>query len=147
MQKSRFDFWQKWLTGANVVALSMGLVVAFAGNSPLFEFHNAYTREVFFQGASITGDLLRFKNWLFGIIGGTIVGFHLLMIMISEHAFKEQAPWAYRAMWAGLLAWFTIDSSLSLYYGAIHNLVLINLFALVMIGLPLVMTRRAFRSG
>lgn len=47
-------------------------------------------------------------------------------------------------MWAGLLSWFVIDSSITVYYGAIHNLVIINLPALIMIGLPLVMTRKAF---
>ena len=84
------------------------------------------------------------KKWLFGIIGGTIVGFHLLMILISENAFKQKEKWAYQAMWGGLLSWFVIDSSISWYYGAIHNIVLINLVALFLIGLPLIMTRKAF---
>lgn len=91
-------------------------------------------------------ELLRFKNWLFGIIGGTIMGFHLLMIAISENAFKKRERWAYQALWSGLLAWFMIDSSISIYYGAVHNFVLINLIALFLIGLPLVMTDRFFRS-
>ena len=144
MQENKFHLWQKWLTWANVLTCIVGLLVAFAGNSIFFQLHNQYTTEVFFQGETITGDLLRFKNWLFGVIGGTIVGFHLLMIMISENAFRQKEKWAYQAMWLGLIAWFVIDSVISVYYGAIHNLVLINLVALVLIGLPLVMTRKAF---
>lgn len=123
----------------------VGLLVAFAGNSILFEIHNSYTQDVFFDGQPFAGDLLNFKNWLFGIIGGTIVGFHTLMIMISENAFKKKERWAYTSLWLGLLSWFVIDSSLSVYYGAIHNLVIINLVALTLIGLPLVMTRNEFR--
>lgn len=146
MIDSKFSFWQKWLTWANAITLGVGLIVAFAGNSFFFEAHNSYTERVFFEGKNMQGEVLQFKNWLFGIIGGTIVGFHLLMIMISENAFKKKEKWAYRALWAGLLSWFVIDSGISIYYGAIHNLVSINLVALFLIGLPLVMTRTAFSN-
>lgn len=144
MDEKRFRFWQKWLTWANVMTVGVGLLVAFAGNSIFFAPHNAGTREVFFEGQALTPEVLALKNWLFGIIGGTIVGFHLLMIMLSENAFKRRERWAYYTMWLGLLSWFVIDSGISLYYGAVHNLYLINLVALVLIGLPLVMTRKAF---
>lgn len=147
MKDTKFRFWQQWLTWANAMTLIVGLVVAFAGNATVFEIHNSYTEQIFFQGKSMQGELLEFKNWLFGIIGGTVVGFHFLMIMISENAFKKKEKWAYHALWGGLLSWFAIDSGISLYYGAIHNLVLINLVALFLIGLPLLMTRAAFLNA
>jgi hypothetical protein len=147
MNDSAFSFWQKWLTYANVLTVGVGLLVAFAGNSLFFDLHNGYTQTRFFGGEEIQGDVLALKNWLFGIIGGTIVGFHLLMIMISEHAYKQKERWAYQAMWLGLLSWFCIDSGLSIYYGAIYNVVLINLVALFLIGLPLVMSRKAFSTS
>ena len=99
---------------------------------------------MFFNSNEFHPEVLKLKNWLFGIIGGTIVGFHILMIMISENAFKNKEPWAYKAMWMGMLSWFCIDSGISIYYGAIHNVVMINLVALFLIGLPLVMTRKEF---
>tara|TARA_Y100001972_G_scaffold129231_1_gene195461 strand:- start:2042 stop:2482 length:441 start_codon:yes stop_codon:yes gene_type:complete len=145
MQEADFQFWRKWLSWANGLIIVIGLMVAFAGNSIFFELHNQYTREVFFQGAEFTGEVLALKNWLFGIIGGTIVGFHVLMLLISENAFKNKETWAYQALWLGLLSWFVIDSSISIYYEAIHNVLLINVFALVLIGLPLVITRGAFK--
>ncbi len=144
MSERSFSFWQKWLTWANVLTVVIGLLVAFAGNSLFFEIHNAYTIDLFFDGKEWTGSLKSFKNWLFGIIGGTIVGFHLMMIMISEHAYKRKEKWAYQTLCLGLLSWFAIDSGISLYYGAVHNIILINLVALFLIGLPLIMTRRAF---
>ncbi|MCB9231026.1 MAG: hypothetical protein H6581_05165 [Bacteroidia bacterium] len=144
MTEKQFSFWQTWLTYANVMTVGVGLLAAFAGNSFFFDLHNDYTREVFFQGNDFSPEVLTLKNWLFGIIGGTIVGFHLLMIMISENAFKRKEPWAYKALWMGLLSWFVIDSGLSTWYGAIHNVVIINFVALILIGVPLIMTRRAF---
>lgn len=144
MNNSKFNFWQKWLTWANVITIGVGLLVSFAGNSIFFEVHNTYTQDIFFEGQKFQYDTLQLKNWLFGIIGATIVGFHFLMIMISENAFKNKEKWAYKALWGGMLFWFLIDSAISLYYGAWYNVVLINLVALVLIGIPLIMTRKEF---
>jgi len=144
MEPSRFLFWQKWLTLANVFALLVGLWVAFAGNTFPLSIHNAFTEEVFLDGESFSPQVLALKNWLFGIIGGTIVGFHLLMIFISEHAFKKKEKWAYQAMWLGLLSWFCIDSGISIFSHAGYNVWLINAPALIMIGTPLLATYKAF---
>ena len=145
-REQRFVFWQKWLTYANLLIIAVGLLVAFAGNFVFFERHNAFSRQVFFEGAAFSPEILAFKNWLFGIIGGTIVGFHTLMLLISENAFKKKEPWAYQAMWYGIGSWFFIDSGISVYYGALYNVVLINLVALFLIGLPLLMTRAEFSA-
>lgn len=144
MDDKKFSFWQKWLTYANVMTVGVGFLCAFAGNSIFFDAHNHYTKEVFFAGQEFSPEILALKNWLFGIIGGTIVGFHILMIFISEYAFKKREKWAYYAMWTGLISWFLIDSGISVYYGAIHNLVIINIVALVAIGVPLVATAKSF---
>ncbi|MFK7946010.1 MAG: hypothetical protein AB8G11_00350 [Saprospiraceae bacterium] len=139
-----FDFWVKWLIGANVMTVIVGLLVAFAGNSFFFAYHNSQTELVFFGGNELAQNELFLKNWLFGIIGGTIVGFHILMIFIANNAYRKQEKWAYWAMWSGLLSWFVIDSSISTFYGAVYNVYLINIVALILIGLPLIMTRKAF---
>jgi len=146
MTENQFNFWQKWFTYANLLAIGVGLITAFAGNSFVMEIHNDYTKEIFFHSNSFNPEVLNLKNWLFGIIGGTIVGFHILMMMISENAIKEKKKWSYRASWYGLLSWFIIDSSISVYYGALHNLILINIVALVLIGLPLIMIRKEFNK-
>lgn len=144
MSPDRFSFWQKCLTYANIMTLFVGILVAFAGNSILFDFHNTFTWDIFFEGNVPPQHILDFKSWLFGIIGGSIIGFHSLMIAISENAFKKKEKWAYNALWIGLLSWFIVDSSISVYFGAIHNLLLINMVALLIIGIPLIATRKEF---
>ena len=89
-----FDFWVKWLIGANVMTLIVGLIVAFAGNSFFFAYHNAQTEIVFFDENELAQNELYLKNWLFGIIGGTIVGFHILMIFIANNAYRKREKWA-----------------------------------------------------
>jgi hypothetical protein len=144
MSDKKFKFWTGWLFWANVMTVGVGLLVAFAGNSFVFDMHNDATREVYFGGGAFPPGVLEMKNWLFGVIGGTIVGFHLLMIFIVKFAFANRERWAWWSMWAGLLGWFVVDSSVSAYWGAWHNVTLINLVALVFIGLPLIMTGGAF---
>lgn len=146
MTDRRFNFWQKFLTYANVLTVIVGFLFAFLGDSFVFDIYNNYTKDVFFNGDNFTPEVLQLKKWLFGIIGGMIVGFGIMMIQISENAFKDKEPWAYRTLWYGLLSWFLVDSIVSFYTGAIYNIVLINLFTLVAIGLPLVMTRAAFAN-
>jgi len=54
----------------------VGALLAFAGNSFIFEMYNNYSDAVFFQGNGFSPDVLKLKNWLCGIIGATIVGYH-----------------------------------------------------------------------
>lgn len=144
MNDKHFRFWQKWLTYSNIFGLIMGLLIAFAGNSSIFDYYNQETNDLFFQGNISENMISDFKNWLWGIIGATVAGFHILMIGISENAFKRQKKWAYITMWIGLLTWFFIDSSISLLYGAIHNVILINLTSMILICIPLIITRKIF---
>ena len=91
--------------------------------------------------------MLKLKNWLFGIIGATIVGFHsLIMLMISENAFKKKEKWAYKAMVIGILSWFFIDTALSYFYGAVFNILIINIPAIFIITLPLIVLYREYKS-
>lgn len=48
MKEEQFLFWQKWLTYSNVLTILVGIIVAFAGNSFVFELHNDLSKEVFF---------------------------------------------------------------------------------------------------
>ena len=147
MKAKHFQFWRKWLTVSNGMIVLFGFIIAVAGDSIFLSMHNHYTRQVFFDGADFPPETLALKNWLFGIIGATIMGFHILMIFISENAFRRKEPWAPNAIWTALLSWFIVDSVISFYYGAIHNIVLVNLVALIVIGLPLIMTRTQFKKA
>ncbi len=140
----KFNFWQKWLTYANVIAIFVGIVSAFANESIILSAYNDSMRDVFFQSNALDPATLQLKNWLFGIIGATIVGFHILAVMISENAFKNRERWAYYAISFGLSSWFAIDSTISFLYGAIFNILMINIVAFAGIALPLVMTHKYF---
>lgn len=146
MDSKKFHFWQKIFTYANVLTVLVGFLLALFPDFFLIKMWNDGTREAFFNGAEFSPDVLALKNWLSGIIGATIISYALLMVFISENALKNKERWAYVSAWSALLVWFILDSAISWYYGAIHNIVMINLVSLVMTALPLIMMRAAFKK-
>ncbi len=142
--KTQFRFWYYWILGANTFTLVVGLLVAFFGDSVLFELYNRGSREVFFDGSPLPENALAMKKWLFGVIGGATVGFHTLAIFIIRFAFLKKERWAWFALWSGLISWFLIDSTLSVWHGAYYNIYLINLVAFFLIATPLMATGKVF---
>lgn len=129
---------------ANIVFFLVGILVAFASESFMFSLHNTQTQAVFFDGQALTANTLDFKQFVYGIIGGTIAGFHLLLLFVIHYPFRNKEKWAYYSIWASILCWFCIDSSLSIYHGAFYNVYLINVVALVGNAIPLLATKRYF---
>lgn len=145
MTDQRFLFWQKWLTYANVFALFIGLLAAFAIDSFVFDIYNHNIQIQYADGQPLSVDINQMKKWLFGIIGGTIAGFQLLIIFISENAFKQRERWAWTAIFSAMILWFVVDSAVSIACGAWFNVWLINLPSFTLILIPLIATRKVFR--
>jgi len=140
----KFSFYINWLIVANVIALFVGLLLVLFPESFFLKPHNNQTLSTFFEGNEVLYQKYKpLKNWLFAIIGATIIGFHLLAIFIINFALRQKEKWAYFALWVALIAWFLIDSSWSLFYGAAYNVWFINLPAFVMIAIPLILLNKA----
>ncbi|MFK7935653.1 MAG: hypothetical protein AB8G22_19220 [Saprospiraceae bacterium] len=147
MTDQRFLFWQKWLTYANVFALIIGLLAAFAIDSFVFDVYNQNIQIQYADGQPLDPQMNLMKKWLFGIIGGTIAGFQLLIIFISENAFRKRERWAWVAVFSGMLMWFVVDSTACICYGAWFNVWLINIPSFILILIPLIATRKVFLSA
>lgn len=141
-----FGFWRVWLIVANGVGLLIGLLLVFFGDSFIFAPHHSGTAETFFAPPHTMGPAEEMKLWLLGIIGATMAGYHLVSLMIIKFCFKAKALWAWRTVSASLLLWFMLDSLVSLQFEAFHNILLVNLPTLFVLGFPLLMTRRYFGS-
>ena len=139
-----FIFWQRWLLISSIFFTIVGVVTALFSDSFIFDGYNQEIAALFWGQADIPEGVLSFKKFIFGPLGMTIAGKWILMIYIAACPFKEKERWAFEASWAGLLSWFTIDSAVSIYYGADFNIYRVNIFPLIFIGLPLLMTRRYF---
>lgn len=90
-------------------------------------------------------DALPLARVLTAILGATDAGFFVLMYALVRHGFGRDA-WAHRAVVAGVATWGLVDSAASLWLGAGFNVVLVNIPALLMIGVPLWILRPTGRS-
>ena len=140
-----FDFWHRWLLVVSALLTLLGLVIAIFPDSFLFATHIAATGEVFFDG-TVPPDSAELRSFLFAPIGGTIAGYFLLQTMIVWGPFRDREPWAWYAILGALLLWFVTDSTLSILHGALFNVWMVNIWTLLLVGLPLLMTRRAFQK-
>lgn len=139
-----FNFWKNWLIVINLITIVIGLLIAFAGDSLLFQIHNEGTFQNFFEGRQPSQDILDFKKWLFGIIGATIVGFHVLIVFIAIYPYSRREQWTRNAIALAMTSWFLLDSFLSFSLGADYNVYFVNIPSYCLIMLPVVMTWRSF---
>jgi len=143
MDDKKFRFWQKWLLIVSIFFAVMGLIIALLPGGIMFHPHIDSTAELFF-GGPIPEEAENLRTFLFGIIGGTVAGYFLLQIFIVRGPFQRREPWAWHAILWAMLLWFVIDSTLSISHGAFFNVWMINIWTLVLVGLPLMMTRKYF---
>lgn len=72
---SKFHFWQKWLTWSNIMAVTIGILVSFAGNSIVFEIHSNFTKDLFFLENDFNPEVLKLKIGYLGLYGRPWLGF------------------------------------------------------------------------
>lgn len=141
---SNFHFWQKWLYYSSLFFVFVGILVALFNESIFFELWNRGAAQLFGTNGTLSSDVLSFKEFILGPLGGTISGNYMLLAFVAKYPFKRKEKWAWQAATASLLIWFLIDTSISFYHSAYFNILLINIFTLVVQGLPLIFTWKDF---
>jgi len=80
-----------------------------------------------------------------GVLGATMMGWGVTMLLVARYAFAEGRPELLRLIMYGLLAWAPVDMAVSVYYGAWFNVAL-NLAILALAGVPLLLAERRLRG-
>ena len=142
-----FDFWQRWLVTTCFLFAGVGVVVATLNTLFVFDAWNAGIDAVFGNDGPVGPEATRVKTFLLGPLGATILGSYILCGFVAAGPFKRRESWAWWAITLSLLAWFALDSAVSIAHGAWFNVVQINCLTLIGQGLPLAMTWRAFTAG
>jgi hypothetical protein len=142
-QPDGFDFWRRWLLVVSLMFTIVGLAIAIVPDAPLLAVHTSALERVFF-GGSMPEPAAQLRRLLLGPLGGTIAGYFLLQAFVVSGPFRRREPWAWHAVLWPMLLWFVVDSGMSVYHGAFFNVWMINVWTLLLVGLPLAMTRRAF---
>ena len=143
---SSFGFWQKWLLFVSVFLVVFGLALAVFPHSSLMDAaFNKNIDPVFWPGAGPPTDSKIFQAWIYGVLGSVIMGWGLVMAFVAHYPFRSREKWAWECVALCICTWYIADTGLSAYYHAYFN-VLFNTVMLLLIGLPLILTRKHFKS-
>lgn len=140
--KVNFSFWQKWLYLTAIALIALGVIITFLNQTVAFDFFNSNINIVFFQNANtqLSND---FQQWIYALLGATLIGWGITNIFVIRHAFKNKEKWAWQALLLSTTAWFILDTAASLHFKATFNAAF-NTIIYALIVIPLIYTRKEF---
>lgn len=144
--KLSFNFWVNWLKTISVIFAIFGVLLAVLNQTHFFDVvFNNQINPLFF-GEAVQGiGIIRFQQWVYGIIGATCILVGILLYFISAYAYAKKERWARRAILTGAICWFIVDEFISLYFSVYFNAIF-NLFLLVAFLLPIIFTRKDLKK-
>lgn len=139
-----FNFWQKWLLAVGIYLVAFGLVLAFFNQTRLMDLaFNDQIDPVFWGTDGIPENAAHFQAWVYGVLGATVSGWGIFLAFLAHYPFKAREKWAWNCIAFGIGTWFVVDTAISAYYGVTFNVVF-NTALLLLVGLPLLFTRKGF---
>jgi hypothetical protein len=139
-----FGFWRTYLLVVSALFGLQGVSWLFIGSFDPFGVYTNLMARTFWNTPTLTPEAA--KTFSFAIIplGATNAGYFLLVHALVKYAFPRRERWAYLAVVAALLLWFSLDTSFSVLHGAWFNVLLVNIPCLIVMGIPLLGVRHAF---
>ena len=132
------------LTVVCAMSIGVGLVSAFLIESPLFGLYRGGIAEAYFAG-TIGEEGLLWTRFAYGLIGGTLAGHFIALTAMLLWAPRQR--WVLFAVLSSMLAWFVLDSGVSLYAGGAFNVLQVNLPSLLVTLAPLAFALRREDPG
>ena len=125
---------------ACVVFVLVGVVVATASHSVIFEIYRQAIADTWFQG-QLPADALAWVRMAYALVGATFVG-HFIMLATALH-FAVGQRWVLHATISSMLAWFFVDSTADIVHGAWFNVWMINIPSLLAVLIPATLASRS----
>jgi hypothetical protein len=142
----KFNFWQKWLFGLGLYLCFFGLVLCFFSNSSLMDFaFNNQIDPTFWDKNELPDNAMRFRGWIYGVLGAVISGWGVLISFIAHFPFKKKEKWAWDSLLSAAIIWFLSDTTISIYYEVGFN-VIFNCALFILVVLPLAFTKMHFQK-
>ncbi len=139
---NRFEWWRKLLLAVKGFEVILGLAIAGFGPKVVpFYFENVC--QALWQQGEPPANTETLIRWIFAVLGGTISGSALAQAYIVAIPFKAKEKWAWQCLALALLIWCIPDTLASLRYGVWPNAIF-NVFPILMVAVPLLMTRKDF---
>lgn len=142
---NKFNLYKKWLIIDSVLLIFVGLYITFLKETRLFLFDDFINRYFWDEQEIPLEGSIRFLNFLYSLFGVVMIIWGIMMYFLVRHPFSKKEKWAWNVLMISILVWFPIDEFYSLFYGVYFNSIF-NIPFLLMILIPLLLSRRAFTS-
>jgi hypothetical protein len=139
--------WANWVLILSVVI--MGLGFGFAIMFPLFlpqVIEPFFTELSGMTWADLTIGQILFHNLLAGVIGGVLMGWGLLLALLSLRLRKAPEDWIWTTITISVLVWYLVDTTASIFAGSTLN-VLLNSGLLIATLPPILAQRESVMNG
>ena len=137
-----FDFWTGWLSSTFISIMSLAALLALFDHRAV-PFLPALINESVWQQPDMPEIVVTYHRWLYGVIGSALGAWALALFLVVRHPFRAREPWAWWCVAGSLMVWYGVDTASSIAHGVWPN-VPFNTLGAIAIGLPLLMTRKAF---
>lgn len=141
-----FHFWQKWLLAITILVILFGILLIIPNKSELFDLlFNDRIKTIFWPDISPPPGIVQFQQWIFGVLGATMVGWGIIMAFIVSVPFRNGERWAWYSFTICIGSWYFLDTTISIIYQATFNAIFNTLILLLFLP-PLIATYRSFHS-
>lgn len=140
----QFSLSVMWLKIVSILFAVFGIIIALFNQTTLFQIaFNNQINPVFWTDSKLTAETLFFQRWIYGLLRATCLMVGILIFFIVKNAFERKEKWAWNCLFFGLIAWFIIDTPISVFFHVYFNVAL-NVILLLTVLLPLFLTRKHF---
>jgi hypothetical protein len=133
-----FEFFRIWLVVVGAGLAVGGAVLALLGGGPLSAVLDRLIDPAFWRSAP-DSTVRRYQAWSYGVLGGVMAGWGLLIAILAANAFAARQSWVWWSLALGTGLWFVLDTGQSLRYRVFAN-ALANAVVLVAVAIPLAFT-------
>ena len=143
---AKYEFWRRWLVGASIVFILQSAGWAIFGALDPFGFYDRHAATSLFGTEELPPAAQKLQTFILGPFGATTAGFFVLVYFLARYPLAQREPWSLRAIIAGVLTWFFLDTGLCLFRSAFFNIWIVNLPCMAILGPPLWFLSRHLRS-
>jgi hypothetical protein len=137
---ARAERLRRWCVVASGLFTLLGVAIALGATGPALDlWFDAFGRRFFPSGP--TPEILAVRDFLLGPLGATIAARWLLMAWLFHEPIRRGEAWAHRAATWSLWGWFALEAGASAWQRAWFNVVLIDVWPMLLVGLPLYLMR------
>lgn len=96
--------------------------------------------------AGMHTDDLRHIDWMYGVLGATMLGWGILITLLAYHYMNENQDWILGVMLASIASWYLLDTAISLHFKVPAN-ILLNTVILLVALIPILLEKSRRRRS